>query len=136
KQRAAGMPANRWLSGMEDASPGKLRLFCFPHAGAGALAYRAWIEKLRAAASVAAIRLPGRESRIAEAPFENMEDLVPALAASLAPALQPPFAFFGHSMGAGIAFELVRWLRRNGRPLPRSLHVSAARAPQERVSPP
>jgi surfactin synthase thioesterase subunit len=45
-----------------------------------------------------------------------------------------PFAFFGHSMGAGISFELARALRGAGLPLPVSLHVSGARAPQYRLN--
>ena len=78
------------------------------------------------------MRLPGRESRLAEAPFERMGPLVEALADAIEPYLDRPFAFFGHSMGAAVAFELARELRRRGRPLPRMLIASGARAPQFR----
>jgi medium-chain acyl-[acyl-carrier-protein] hydrolase len=54
---------------------------------------------------------------------------VEALAAALGPVFEPPFAFFGHSMGAIVAFELARQLRREGREGPVRLFVSAARAP-------
>jgi medium-chain acyl-[acyl-carrier-protein] hydrolase len=110
------------------------RLFCFPHAGGGArqpVSLAGW--------AAVPVRLPGRESRLAEAPFERMGPLVVALADNIDSYLDRPFAFFGHSMGAAIAFELARELRRRSRPLPRMLIASGARAPQFRrhhVSPP
>ena len=61
-----------------------------------------------------------------------MEALVDALAEAIRPHLAQPFAFFGHSMGAAVAFELARRLRREGQALPAMLLVSAARAPQYR----
>jgi medium-chain acyl-[acyl-carrier-protein] hydrolase len=61
-----------------------------------------------------------------------MGPLVEALAGAIEPYLAQPFSFFGHSMGAAVAFELARELRRRGCPLPRVLIASAARAPQFR----
>ena len=52
----------------------------------------------------------------------------------LAPYLRLPFAFYGHSMGAAITFELARSLREHGRPLPSALYVSGCRAPQFRFN--
>jgi surfactin synthase thioesterase subunit/glycosyltransferase involved in cell wall biosynthesis len=121
-----------WLPNVESQA-GKPRLFCFPYAGAGALAYRTWIAPLSPAVSVCPVRLPGRETRISEAPLESMALLVKALAAAITPYLDRPFAFFGHSMGAAIAFELARSLRRHGKALPTALYVSGARAPQFRL---
>ena len=103
------------------------RLFCFPHAGGGA----SQILDLSGWAAVP-VRLPGRESRLAEAPFERMGPLVAALVDNIEPYLDRPFAFFGHSMGAAVAFELARELRRRSRPLPNLLIASGARAPQFR----
>ena len=77
--------------------------------------------------------LPGREGRLNEPAFDSMDALVAALAKEIVPLQDAPFAFYGHSMGAAIAFELARALRRAGRPLPRGLFVSAARAPQFRL---
>jgi surfactin synthase thioesterase subunit len=108
------------------ASRGR-RLFCFPHAGGGAsqpLSLSGW--------TAVPVRLPGRESRLAEAPFERMGPLVAALADNIESYLEQPFAFFGHSMGAAVAFELVRELRRRSRSLPGVLIASGARAPQFR----
>ena len=69
---------------------------------------------------------------MAEAPFESMRALVEALAAAIEAYLDRPFAFFGHSMGAAVSFELARALRKGGLPLPTVLIASAARAPQFR----
>src|SRR2546428_10337512 len=63
-----------------------------------------------------------------------MAALVAAIEAVIAPHLEDPCAFYGHSMGAAIAFELARALRRHGRPLPSALFVSGARAPQFRLN--
>jgi surfactin synthase thioesterase subunit len=117
-------PSSAWFPGIDAVSAP--RLFWFPHAGAGA-----------SSASVAGlpcipVRYPGRESRLAEAPFERMTQLVDALAKAIEPYTSAPFTFFGHSMGAVVAFELARVLRGRGLPLPRILIASAARAPQFR----
>ena len=134
KQRAAGArnDPSAWFTGL-DESDARLRLFCLPWAGGGTMAYRSWRESLVAVAQVVPVRLPGRESRASEPPIERMETLVEALLEALRPYTGVPFAFFGHSMGAGIAFELARALRRSGLPMPVSLHVSGARAPQYRA---
>jgi surfactin synthase thioesterase subunit len=120
-------PASAWFPGA-DAADGP-RLFCFPHAGGGA---HGKLSGKLARWTICPVRLPGRESRSAEAPFERMPPLVEALARAIHPYLSPRFAFFGHSMGAAVAFELARLLRRRGDPLPEILIASAARAPQYR----
>lgn len=135
-RRASGKPpgTHPWFPNIHSAPPDRLRLFCFPWAGGGALPFRRWSEPLEPVAFVVPVRLPGRESRASEPAFERMEPLIEALLEQIRPFLQTPFSFFGHSMGAGIAFELARALRRHGLPLPRSLHVSGARAPQFRLN--
>ena len=65
-----------------------------------------------------------------QAPFTRLEPLVQVLADGLAPLLDRPFAFFGHSMGTLVAFELARHLRRQSGVEPTRLFVSAGRAPQ------
>ncbi|NWF83297.1 MAG: glycosyltransferase [Bryobacteraceae bacterium] len=135
RAQAAGKPGvSLWFPGIEEAPQGLTRLFCFPWAGGGALPFKPWREPLKDVAAVVPVRLPGRESRMAEAAIERMEPLVQALLEQIRPHLGTPFAFFGHSMGAGIAFELARALRREGLPGPRSLIVSGARAPQYRLN--
>lgn len=123
-----------WFPGIEEARVDAPRLFCLPWAGGGALPYRAWREPLSQLVAVAPVRLPGRETRAGEAPFERMEPLIEALLEEIRPFLDTPFLLFGHSMGAGIAFQLARALRAAGLPQPLSLHVSGARAPQYRLN--
>lgn len=79
------------------------------------------------------MQLPGREDRLTEPAFTSMPPLVESLASALNPYLQDkPYAFFGHSMGAFVSFELARYLRKQ-HPThtgPLQLFVSAQRAPQ------
>jgi len=65
-----------------------------------------------------------------EQPFTKIEPLVEDMTERLWPLLDQPFAFFGHSLGAMVAFEMARRLRSQGRSLPIHLFVSASRAPQ------
>jgi surfactin synthase thioesterase subunit/glycosyltransferase involved in cell wall biosynthesis len=109
--------------GADRAAPEALRLFCFPHAGGGAASFQGWTQRLPPSIVVVPARPPRRDT---------MAEVVAALGDAVQPYLQAPFAFFGHSMGAALAFELARLLRRRGQPLPRCLLVSGARAPQFR----
>jgi medium-chain acyl-[acyl-carrier-protein] hydrolase len=121
-------PAMAWFPGAENALTA--RLFWFPHAGGGTHTGQA--SQLPHGYQVCPVRLPGRESRLSEAPFERIAPLVDALRAAIEPYLNRPYAFLGHSMGAVVAFELARELRRRNLPLPNLLIASAARAPQFR----
>lgn len=132
KQRTGSSTEGHWFSPAALARPARLRMFCFPHAGGGMATFHGWQEALGDRVAVCPARFPGRESRASEAPLRRMEELVAALAAALTRRLDTPFVFFGHSMGAAVAFELARFLRRNGQPQPAALFVSAARAPQFR----
>ena len=122
----------RWTNGPSAGSYPKtrLRLFCFPYAGGGTSIFRDWPVALPQAVEVCPIQLPGRESRWSEPPFTRLASLIETLANVLHPLLNLPFAFFGHSMGALISFELARQLRRETGECPVHLFVSAARAPQ------
>lgn len=118
-----------WFLKIGPDGPVRLRMFCFPYAGGGISSYRRWTALVDAGVELCAVQLPGHEDRYAEPAFTRLSDLIPPLAEALAPHLLRPFAFFGHSMGALIAFELARELRRSGRPAPQHLFVSARRAP-------
>lgn len=109
-----------------------LRLFCFPFAGGGTLAFREWPDQLPPEVEVCAIQLPGREGRFKERPYTRLADLVQDLAAAFTTYSPLPYAFFGHSMGALVAFELARELRRRHQPGPELLMVSGCRGPQLR----
>lgn len=122
--------ANSWLSSYKPKPRARLRLFCFPYAGGGASIYQTWAEKLPDTVEVCRVQLPGREARTKEKPFTDMILLIEALAAALIPLLGKPYAFFGHSMGGLISFELARYLRRHQSPLPIHLFISGRGAPQ------
>jgi medium-chain acyl-[acyl-carrier-protein] hydrolase len=121
----------QWISAKSPRrlSPAALRLFCFPYAAAGSSIFRNWPDALPPVIDFIPVQLPGRESRWAEARFEDLPSLARALCAVLRPLLVEPYALFGHSMGALIVFELARELRRQELPLPTQLFVSSARAP-------
>lgn len=94
--------------------------------------YRPWLRAAPANVEIRAVELPGRETRMFDPPFRAMTALIPALLEELRAQLEPPFAFFGHSMGALIAFELTRALRIARAPQPARLFLSAHRAPHLR----
>jgi surfactin synthase thioesterase subunit len=121
---------NPWLVGFEHSDRVSLRLFCFPYAGGSALVYRDWHRILPRSIGVYSIQLPGRGDRLAEPPFLDLLALIEPLTEAIKPYLDRPFAFFGHSMGALIAFELARKLRREYSAEPAHLFVSGRRAPQ------
>lgn len=112
-------------------NPGaNLRLFCFHYAGGRAWIFRNWPDNLPSFVEVCFVELPGRGFRLIEPAFTSLDPLVQAIADALLPHLEKPFAFFGHSMGALVSFELTRVLRRNHNLSPIHLFVSAHRAPQ------
>jgi surfactin synthase thioesterase subunit len=120
------------------AQPSVLPLYCLPHAGGGASAYRSWLGKLPGVA-VQPVQPPGREARFRERPFKRMGPLVSELADAVLADLghndvpgagRPPYAVYGHSLGALVAFELLREIRGRGEPLPVHLFVSGCVAPQ------
>lgn len=106
----------------------RLKMFCFPFAGGDAMAYRDWPALLPADVEVIAIQLPGRPGR-PDRPYARLEPLLDLLEDRLAPELDVPFVFFGHSMGAVVSFELSRRLARSGKPAPLHLFVSGRNSP-------
>jgi surfactin synthase thioesterase subunit/glycosyltransferase involved in cell wall biosynthesis len=132
KKRAAAKAHAASFPGIEKTGAAP-RLFCFPWAGGGTRTYANWRARLAGLAEVVPVRLPGRENHVLTKPFEDMRELVAALREAIEPWVRTPYAFFGHSMGAAVAFELIRALREASLPLPISLHVSAARSPVFRL---
>jgi medium-chain acyl-[acyl-carrier-protein] hydrolase len=121
---------DRWVIRPRPNARAHLRLFCLPFAGGGASAFRGWPAHLPPEIEVAAVQLPGREERLREPPFRDATALATRLVDALTPHLDRPFGLFGHSMGALVAFELTRALRRAGAPLPTNLLVSARCSPR------
>jgi medium-chain acyl-[acyl-carrier-protein] hydrolase len=121
---------DRWIPFRKPDSQTRLRLICLPYAGAGALIFRKWSDALPRDIEVCPIQLPGRGTRLTEPPFTKLSCLIEALTRALDPLLDKPFAFFGHSLGALIGFELARQIRRQYGVHPVRLFASAGRAPQ------
>jgi medium-chain acyl-[acyl-carrier-protein] hydrolase len=119
-----------WFENLPGGRDGGLRLYCFPYAGGSAQVFRGWQRHFAPQAALSLARLPGRDARIGEPPLKRYKPLVNALADALIPELPPVFAFWGHSMGALISFELARELRRRGKPAPLALFLSGRGAPQ------
>lgn len=120
----------RWVIRVGPARPSAPTLVCFPHAGSGASTFWRWRHQFQVSAEILAVQLPGRENRMAESRFTTLEPMLEALADALADLTTRRYAFFGHSMGALVSFELTRLLRRRRLPLPRFLAVSGLPAPQ------
>jgi medium-chain acyl-[acyl-carrier-protein] hydrolase len=106
------------------------RLFCFPYAGAGPSIFRNWPHFFRSGIEIFIAQLPGRGKRVQEPPITELPILIDAIMEGILPLLDRPFAFFGHSMGALLSFELARKLRKENAPQPFHLFVSGRRAPQ------
>jgi len=117
--------------GREDAHT---RLFCLPFAGGGASNFLPWRARLaEAGIGVAPVQYPGHETRLGETPLHAWEDMLAALQETLAPLLDRPYALFGYSMGARLAFALAARLAAAGTP-PVQLIV-AAHLPPDLPSP-
>ncbi|MEC3979009.1 thioesterase II family protein [Amycolatopsis sp. H20-H5] len=119
-----------WLLGDPPLVSDRPRLFCFPHAGGGASAFSPWLRR-GSRLDVQPVRLPGRESRIAEPPVRSMDALLDLLVPALVPFLDGSFSLLGHSAGAAVAFALARRLEENGR-VPVRLFVSGCAPPSSR----
>lgn len=120
-----------WITCLKPNPQARLRLFCFPSAGGIASAYRTWPNKLPPDIEVYLVQLPGRSPRLMERPFTKLSHLVQTLVPILQPYLNIPFAFFGHSMGALLGFEIARQLHRQNSPGPVHLFTCSSPAPQK-----
>lgn len=121
---------DKWIVRYRPNAQARLRLFCFPYAGGRASLFRSWVDALPAEIDLCGIQLPGREDRLSEPAYTRLAPLLQTLAEAIAPYLDRPFAFYGHSMGALISFELARQLRRSSDRHPAHLYLAAYRAPQ------
>ncbi|MFF8875966.1 thioesterase II family protein [Streptomyces massasporeus] len=126
----------QWFRRFADPEPDALRLICFPHAGGAASAYQPLSRRLRPHVEVRAVQYPGRQDRRMETPVADIGELAAVVARKLQDdETAAPLAFFGHSMGALVAYETARILEERGGPSPRRLFLSARGAPGPRRSP-
>jgi surfactin synthase thioesterase subunit len=129
--RAAGATSRRHLLRFGAAADHGRRLFCLPYAGGTPGVYRAWAKLLPADVDVMAVTLPGRTPGSGEALLGSVGEIVAVLLPEVRAATDLPYALFGHSMGALVAFELAVALQDAGGPGPDCLFVSGRRPPDE-----
>ncbi|WP_210589229.1 thioesterase II family protein [Streptomyces sp. GESEQ-35] len=127
-----------WFRRFTTAAGDGPRLVCFPHAGGSATSYMPLARMVPADFDVVSVQYPGRQDRYGEAPFTDLAPLVEAVAEELAHELAAdpgrPYALFGHSMGALVAYETARLLARGELPGPQRLFLSGRGAPGLRTS--
>lgn len=118
-----------WFERREGGEDAEVRLFCFPHAGGGAALFRPWHAWLAPKVQVLGVVLPGRERRWREPPHTRMPDLLEPLFDAMVAELDRPYAFFGHSMGAAVAYAMTQRLAPTAFGPPRALVVSGRQPP-------
>lgn len=97
--------------------------------------FRTWPALLPSDLELVAVQLPGREDRLKEPPARRLSILVSSIGEQIQPLLEKPFSFFGHSMGAILAFELARYLHQVYAKAPVHLIVSGRKAPHLHAAP-
>jgi surfactin synthase thioesterase subunit len=108
----------------------KIKLFCFPFAGGSAAVFNKWRTLLDKNIEFNPIELAGRGRRIREPLYGSIDDAVADVFNIINTQIKnAPFAFYGHSMGTAIAFELTYKLREQNLPEPGHLFFSGRGAP-------
>jgi medium-chain acyl-[acyl-carrier-protein] hydrolase len=131
-------PKNPWFSVLAAVARPRATLVCFPFGGGNSSTFRPWSRYLPADVQLLGVDLPGRGARFGEAMFTRVDDVIDALLAQRNYlARQGRLIFFGHSLGALLAFELACALERSGAPAPVHLIASGRGAPHlPRLDPP
>jgi len=118
-----------WLPKVRVSPSIRLRLFCLPYAGGSAAIFQNWFGFFLETIDICPIQLPGRGMRMHESPIEELSSLVKAIVREISPYLEVPFAFFGHSLGGLIGFEVSHRLAKEHLPIPAHLFTSGCAAP-------
>jgi surfactin synthase thioesterase subunit len=126
------MPTSKFARQVAVAEP-RTRLFCFPFAGGSAVMFAGWGERLKPEIEVWTALPRGRGMRFREMPFKTAAAMVEEYLSALRPFLESrpnlPFAFYGHSLGGLLAFEITRRLQAEGLPMPAQVFVGASTPP-------
>lgn len=117
-----------WVRRYHPAPDASTRLVCFPHAGGSASFYFPVSAALNGVADVAALQYPGRQDRHTEKGIDSIAELADRAHEALRPCSDRPLVFFGHSMGAVLAFEVALRFERDGQG-PVHVFASGRRAP-------
>lgn len=113
----------------ESRPAAETRLICFPFAGGDINTYLPWLPLLDRPIELVIVQLPGRGRRARERAFTRMNVLVEELFGNMLTKLDRPFAFFGHSMGSKIAYELAIRLQNSQLPVPEFFFASGSGSP-------
>lgn len=124
--------SGRWLARSCGAPEPALRVFCFPHVGAGGAAFNSWRDQVPPRVELCTVRLPGRENRLREPLVDEWRTLMAELEPVIAEHLDLPFVLLGHCSGSVLAYELARRLRAAGSPAPAMLILSSTPGPRVR----
>ncbi len=120
---------NKWLMVVNSGQPIRTRLICVPHAGVDPEHFRDWSEGLADHIELVTLRLPGHGSRLKETPYDQWAPLLKDTFMALRPYLSEPHAFYGHSFGGRVAYELARLAQAHYPDLTRHLFISGCRSP-------
>lgn len=118
-----------WLRAYGEAKDARARLICFPHAGGSASYFFPVATALAPEFDVRAVQYPGRQDRRHEPLIETVGELATQISDAIEPVMRGPVAFFGHSMGAVLAFEVARRFEERGGAGPITVFASGRRAP-------
>jgi surfactin synthase thioesterase subunit len=121
--------SNLWLRRFHPAPESRINLVCFPHAGGSASFYYPVSDALQPTLQVIALQYPGRQDRRLEPFLHTISDFADEAYLALKPLAGQPIAFFGHSMGATIAFEVAQRMKHHLGVSPVTLFASGRRAP-------
>lgn len=129
----SGADPGLWLRRFHEDPGAGPRLVLFPHAGGSASYFHGLSGLLASTLDVVAVQYPGRQDRRAEPAVQDIRELADHVAGLLIAEAEAarPYALFGHSMGASVAFEVALRLERVGLPMAR-LFASGRRAPGRR----
>ena len=120
-----------WFSFYGNKKQAKARIFAFPYSGAGSSIFHSWAKKMESSGiQLVGVQLPGRENRFGENLIDDLPSLLENILQEIRNLTDKPYAFFGHSMGGLIAYELSRKIHAENLHLPKHLYVSAFRSPE------
>lgn len=120
---------NKWLMVVNSGQPIRVRLICFPHAGGDPEQFRDWSKGLADHIELVTLRLPGHGSRLKETPYDRWAPLLEHTFLALRPYLSEPHAFYGHSFGGRLAYEMAQLAQAQYPDMTRHLFISGCRSP-------